>query len=181
METVQHPMAAGGGEIILAAGEGRAPLTVFDGFLVDDIDDIATEACHTPLQPKMHGFFNRFDDCFIVIVEVRLFLSEKMKIIFPTQVIVLPAISTEEITPVGGLFALFPFPPDVIIGVGFYAAAALLEPFMLIAGVVDNKIHNNADVPLFCFCNEGIHILQRTIIGVDIAVIADIIAVILIG
>ena len=52
---------------------------------------------------------------------------------------------------------------------------------MLIAGVVDNKIHNNADVPLFCFCNEGIHILQRTIIGVDIAVIADIIAVILIG
>ena len=52
---------------------------------------------------------------------------------------------------------------------------------MLIAGVIDDEIHDDADIPLFRFGNEGVHFLQRAVIGVDIAVIADIVAVILIG
>lgn len=52
---------------------------------------------------------------------------------------------------------------------------------MLIAGVVNNEIHDDADIPLFRFGDEGVHLLQRAVIGVDIAVIADIVAVILIG
>ena len=116
-----------------------------------------------------------------MIIEIGLLLGEKVEIVLPTHFVELPAVAAEEIAPVGRLFAVFALAPDVKIGVWCDAAAAFLEPFVLIAGVVNNEIHDDADIPLFRFGDEGIHLLQRTVIGVDIAVIADVIAVILIG
>ena len=104
-----------------------------------------------------------------------------MQVILAAQLVVDPAILPEKAAPVGGLFARFALFPDVKIGVGFNTPAAFLEPPVLVAGVVDDQIHDDADVPLFGFGDQGIHIRQRTVIGVNIAVIADIIAVIPVG
>ena len=49
---------------------------------------------------------------------------------------------------------------------------------MLIGAMIDHKIHDDRDVFLFGFCDQTIHILQRTKTRVDILIIGNIIAII---
>ena len=181
VQAMQHPVASRGGKIIFTAGKGRAPPAVFYGLLVDDIDNVTAEPGHAAVQPKAHHILNGRYHLFVVIVEVGLLLGKQVEIILPSHLVIFPAVLPEEAAPVGRLFALFPFSPNVKIGIRLLPAAALLEPLMPVAGVVDDQVHDNADIPLFRFGDEPIHIRQRTVVRVDLTVIADIIAVILIG
>ena len=71
-----------------------------------------------------------------------------MQIVFPPDLIPGPGLALEVAVPVVGQAAAgFGRPPDVVVGIGLDAAAALLEPVMLVAGVVDHQIHDHLHAP----------------------------------
>ena len=52
---------------------------------------------------------------------------------------------------------------------------------MLIGGVVENKVHDDADVPLFGFADQLIHILHGAVHFIDLIIIGNVIAVVRLG
>lgn len=56
--------------------------------------------------------------------------------------------------------------------------ARALEPGMLIGGVVDDELDDDADIALVGGVDEGSEILHRPIIGANIAVVGDVVAVV---
>ncbi len=47
---------------------------------------------------------------------------------------------------------------------------------MLVGGVVDDKIQDDADAMFFCFLDKCIEILQRSVHRIDVQVIQDVVA-----
>ena len=68
IQPVQHPVAAFGGNVVLAARQGRAPFAVGQRVFVNDVDDIAAEARHAALQPEPHDLLDGLYDLFVVKV-----------------------------------------------------------------------------------------------------------------
>ena len=58
------------------------------------------------------------------------------------------------------------------------AASGALEPVMLVRGVVDDELGDDAKAALLRFLDEALEILHRPEIGIDVAVIGDVIAVV---
>ena len=49
---------------------------------------------------------------------------------------------------------------------------------MLIGAVVDNEIHDDVHITLFCLCKQAVHRFQITKKRVDIIVIGDVVSLI---
>ncbi len=63
----------------------------------------------------------------------------------------------------------------------FGAAAGALEPVVLVGGVVDHEFGDDAQAPPLRLDDEAPEILHRAEIGIDGAVVADVIAVVTAG
>ena len=93
-------------------------------------------------------------------------------------------------SPVGGLGARLPgsqpvdLPggsPDVPVTLGVLRrGAAGGEPGVLVAGVVDDEIHNDFYFTFLCFCNQFLHISHRAKFGHDCLIITDIVTIIVV-
>src|SRR3569833_104007 len=78
----------------------------------------------------------------------------------------------------GGGLAVTIFPP-VPVALGIVAGGArLLEPGMLVRGVVDDVIHEDADATLLRFGDEGVEVSHGSIFGIDGGVVGNIVAVV---
>lgn len=61
------------------------------------------------------------------------------------------------------------------------AAAGALEPVVLVGGVVDDKLGDDPQATLFGFLDEALEILHRPEIGIDVAVVRDVVTVVAAG
>ena len=104
-----------------------------------------------------------------------------MQVVFTASFIVFPAVFRKKARPVVGRSAVCTGPPYIIIAVGTVLIAAGLKPRMLVRGVVDHKIHHELNIALVCFLDKLVHIRHRTEFGVDVPVVADVIAVVCAG
>ena len=50
------------------------------------------------------------------------------------------------------------------------------KPLVLIGGMIDNKIEDDVDVVLLGFAGQQIKVRQRSIHGIDVLVIGDVVA-----
>ena len=78
-----------------------------------------------------------------------------------------------------GRAALHAVPPYVIIVIWvIFSFQRFLEPEMLVGGMIEHKIHDDADVVLFRFRNQAVHVVEAAEDRVDILIIGDIVTVI---
>ena len=103
-----------------------------------------------------------------------------MHIPFVGCLVILPCSALEQAVPVvrGALFALSGA-PIVIVAVGIvFALAAFLEPLVLIGGMVDDKIHENAQTALVRPVKHLLEHLKIAEVGVNVFVVGYIVAVV---
>ena len=62
-----------------------------------------------------------------------------------------------------------------------WAAARALEPIVLVRGVVDDELGDDAQAALLRFLDEALEVLHRPEIGIDRAVVGDVVAVVAAG
>ena len=116
------------------------------------------------------------------LIQVGLLLGEEVQIVFSHVAKGCPGAVCEEIAPVVGDFSiLFPRADDVIILIFLLPGQGSLEPLMLVRGVVDDQIHNNADATLFCLRHQQVKFLHGAETGLNGLVISDVVAVVVIG
>ena len=105
-----------------------------------------------------------------------------MKIIFVNIRIILPCSAFKGGKPVvRRLIALTLAPYVVIVIRVINALCALLEPFVLIGGMIDNEIHKNSHSPLMRSLKNFLEIVKGAELGIDISVIGNIVGVGYIG
>ena len=79
----------------------------------------------------------------------------------------------------GVLVVLVGVAPDVVVAVGRVGVAArLLEPRVLVGGVVDHQVGDDAHAAAVGRVEEALEVRQRAVVGVDRAVVGDVVAVV---
>ena len=144
------------------------------------VDDIQPETAHALVHPKADGLVQLLPQGGVVPVQVRLFDGKLVEIILPHLGHPGPGRAAKGGPHLVGRRALHAVAPDVIVVVGVVAALfCLLEPAVLVRGVVQHQIHDDADVVFFGFGDEVVHVGQRAEHGVNIAVVGNVVAVVI--
>ena len=161
-----------GGELHLGA---RKPLC-----LGDVGDDVLAEAVNAHVQPKAHDFLDLLTHLGVCHVEVGLLFGENVQVPFVEVLVILPRAPLKQAVPVvrRRIFALALAPVVVIVIGVILALFALNKPRVLIGGVVHDKIHEYAQTALVRTVKHFLEDVEVAVIGVDAAVIGDIVAVI---
>ena len=152
------------------------------GRLGDQADDVHSKAVDALLAPAGHHVEHILTHSRIVPVEVGLLGGEEVQIVHIRRLIVLPGGAGEPGAPVIGLFAVLSLSPEVVIPLGIVlTAAALQKPLVLVGRVVDNEVHHDFDPARMRLCQHPVKILHGAELVHDILVIADIVAVVVVG
>ena len=112
-------------------------------------------------------------------VEVRLLDGVLVEVILFQLRHPLPGRAAEGGGHVIGRRARFAVTPDIEIMIRIIAALFRLDkPAVFIGGVVEHHVQDDADAPLLCLGNQAVHILERAEQRVDILIVGDIVAVV---
>ena len=164
---------------------GDKPLQEFDIlFVVSGVigcHRIQTEAMHTMIKPEFHNIRNLASDFFTVQIEIRHFRPESRFIIpvcIRERCIAISGISAEVVivkirTVLRRSFPVFRQLLQIFMGFS--------EPFMSIRCVVEHQISDDFDSSLITFFDQCIKIIHRSVFGIDVFIVIDIIFVIGIG
>ncbi len=154
--------------------------------LGDQVDDIHPEAVDPAVEPPAHHVVDRLADVGVLPVEVRLLAAEQVQVVLAGGLVQLPGRAGEEALPVGrlrprrpGAHALTSRAPPVPVPSGVVGrAAGLHEPRVLVGGVVDHQVHDEPDAACVETGDQLVQLLQRAEGRVDVAVVADVVAVV---
>jgi len=167
--------------VLVAVGRDRGRIGQA-GRLGDHIDDVHAEAIDALVQPPAHHVEDLSAHPGVFPVEVRLLLGEEVQIILAGGFIILPGRAAEVGCPVVGLAAVPGRAPDVVIAIGtVHRLAGLDEPRVLVRGVIDHQVHHQLDAPAVHLCKQLFPVGQRAEVVHDVAVVADIVAVVVVG
>ena len=156
--------------------------TVREGLVLGNHrDDIHAETVDALLAPPGHHVEDGIAHLRVLPVEVRLLLGEAVQVVLVRRRIVLPGRAAEVRLPVVRFLAVSSVLPDVEVAVRVRAGLATLdEPGVLVRRVVDDEVHEDVHITLFCLCNQLLHVLHRAEARVDVVIIRNIIAVVIV-
>ncbi len=141
-------------------------------------EHIDTEAIDPSVQPEVQDIIHRLAHLLIAPVQIRLFHIEQVQVVLPGVFIELPGRPAKPAGPVIGRTTIGSrISPDV--PVAFLVGAVgtrLLEPGMLIGGVIRHKVQNDLKVALVGLLKQRIQVLHGSEERMDIGVIANVIA-----
>ena len=151
-----------------------------DGGLLDVGDGVDAEAADALCEPEVCGGEERFSDLGVLPVEVGLRLGEGVQVVLAALLAVRPCRAAEDAAPVRrGAAVLLRVAPYIPVALRVRAALLRLqEPRVLIGGVVVDEIHDDAHVALLRFCDQLLHVGERAEVGMDAAIVADVVAVV---
>ena len=155
------------------------------GGLGDHVDDVHAEAVDPPVEPPPHRVEDLGPDRGVLPVQVRLLAGEQVQVVLAGVLVVLPRRAAEVGRPVAGLrdgSVRAWRPPDVPVPKGIRAGRPRPdEPLVLVRGVVDDEIHHQADAARVEPGDELVEVGKRPELGHDPAVVADVVAVVVVG
>ena len=149
-------------------------------------DGVEAEAGDAAVEPEVHGVEHGFFDGGVAPVEVGLLLVELVIVELVDGGDPLPRGAAEEGEPVvgrdaafvrvraGAGFAVVPDVP-VVLGIGA-RAGGVDEPLVLVGGVVEDHVEDDADVALLGFGDEAVEVGEGAVLGVDVFVVGDVVA-----
>ena len=155
-------------------------LAVDEVRLLDVDDRVDAETAHALFQPEVRRAVERLAHLGVRPVEIRLLLGEGVEVILLPLLAPRPRGAAENRAPVRRRRAVrLRVAPDVPVGFRVRAAPPRLpEPGVLIRGVVEHEIHDDADAAALRLADQVLHIRHRAIGGIDCFVVSDVIAVI---
>ncbi len=165
-------------DIVLASGQCKLLFPVCQGGFVQNIDHITAKTRNALVQPKTQNIFYLFQHFWVMIIQVGLLFRKQMQIILAAFLVKLPAVLGKKTGPVVRRFPILPWSPDIIVPVWAVFISAFLKPRVFIGGMVDYQVQNDFDIPFPGFINQLFHICHGAKIKMNIAVIADIVAIV---
>jgi hypothetical protein len=152
--------------------------------LGDHVDDVHPEPVDPAVKPPAHHREHGLADLGVLPVEIGLLPGEEVQVVLAVPRVELPGRSREERAPVRRLGARLARghsgarrPPPVPVALGVVAARARLdEPGVLVGRVVDDEVHHELHAALVRGAQQRVELLQRAERGVDVLVVADVIA-----
>ena len=156
------------------------------GILGDEGDDVLPEAVHPHVQPEAHDVADLLPHGGVIHVQIRLLFVEEVEVILAPHVVVFPGRAGELAGPVVGgqaaAMAHLAVPPDVVVPIGVIAPlTALPEPIVLVGGVIDDQVHNDFEAQGVGLVQHLLKLCQRAVVGVDVAVVGHVVAVVGVG
>ncbi len=157
--------------------------------LGDHVDDVHAEAVDPAVEPPAHHLVHRLAHLGVLPVQVRLLAGEQVEVVLPARLVVRPRRAGEERAPVVGLGtrgagdrAGAGRPPPVPVAPRVVAARARRgEPCVLVGGVVDHQVHEQLHAARVQRGDQLVEVGQRAEHRVDVAVVADVVAVVVLG
>ncbi len=168
-----------------ATPSGRDPSAAT--VLGDHVDDVHPEAVDAAVEPPAQHLVDRLAHRRVLPVEVRLLAGEQVQVVVAARLVQLPGRPGEERRPVGRLGA--GQRPAAIPARGgrhqyqsrlgsSWLRAAGREPRVLVRGVVDDDVDDDLDPALVGAGHERVEVGQRAEDRVDVLVVADVVAVV---
>ena len=155
--------------------------------LRNQVDDVHTEAVHALVQPEAHDVVDLFADLRVLPVQVGLLDGEVVQVELAGRLVPFPHGGAEAGNPVvrrnrlAVLVEALGVAPDVVVAVGVVlGGACLLEPFVLVRGVVDDQVHHELDAVLVRGFEQLIEVFHGAELGHDGAVIGNVVAVVIV-
>ena len=166
--------------IVLFAGVVKPSEQLHVACVVAEIEvlyGVQTETVHAHVgQPKTHNVFHRFLDGGIVVVEFR-HITAEIAFVNPFVAVGIGG----KIVPVSPFVAYF-YGIVVVVGIGGVPRSPcllrLLEPFVVLACVVENKVDYYVYSTFVALCNKVAHVFHGTVVGVDCFVVDYVVLVI---
>ena len=172
-----------GGDVLHLIGRDVGEGLVFG----DERDDVHAEAVDAFVEPELHEVVDFVADLGVVPVEVGLLHGEVVQVVFVGRGIFLPGGAEEEGWVVvgrelGSVGTGLAGTPDVVVAIGIvFGFAALDEPAVFVAGVVDDEVDDEAHVALLDAFEQGVEVVHGAELFHDLAVVADVVAVVGVG
>ena len=147
-------------------------------------DGVEAEAVDAGVEPALHHLHQRAHHARIVEIEVRLVREEAVPVELAGFRIPGPVrfLGIGEDDPRALVFLVGVAPDIPVAGAGIRVrAAGALEPVVLVGRVVDDELGDDPQAALLGFLDEAAEILHRPEIGVDVAIVGDVVAVVAAG
>ena len=142
---------------------------------------VHAQRVHAHVEPEAHGLEHLFDHQRIVEVEVGLVGEEAVPVVGLGRLVPGPVgffrVGEDDARVLVELVGLRPDIHVALRRAGRRQAGGL-EPRMLIAGVIDDQLDHHLHVALVSGVEECLEIVQRSVGGIDIGVVGDVVAVI---
>ena len=150
--------------------------------LGDLVNDIQAEAAHALVHPPQDHVVDLPADFLVLPVQIRLFHGKLVEIILLKLRNPLPGRAPESCLHVIGKLPFHAVPPHIVVMVRIvFALLRLLEPAVLVGGVVQHQVHDDADPSLLCLRNKLLHVSEAAEHGVYVLVIGYVVAVVILG
>jgi len=152
--------------------------------LGDERDHVLAKAIHSAIEPEAHDLLDLVTHGGVVHVEVWLTLGKDVQVVLLENLVVLPCVALEQAVPVvGRVHAAVqphaPLAPEVVVVIpAERVLPALLKPRVLGRCVVDHEIHDHPEAAGVRLRDDLVKHLERTVLGVDVAVVGDVVAVV---
>jgi len=148
------------------------------GILKKAGDGVNPKASHATVKPEAHRVIHGLADLRIAPIEIGLFLVEIMVVVLIRCGIKGPCGMAEPGKPIiRGTARALSIAPDIPVTLRIRAGrAGLLEPGMLIRGVVGNVIQDDTNASFLCFADQTIEVGERPVEGIDGGVIRNVVA-----
>ncbi len=143
------------------------------------VNHIQPESSHTFPDPPIYHIVDFLSQFRILPVQVRLLYGKLVEIILLHFGNPLPGRTAKTCPHVVGRRTLCAVPPDIIVVIGILPALLRLQkPEMLVGGMVQHQIHDDADTALPRLFNQFLHVLQRAKHGVDVLIVRDVVTIV---
>ena len=144
-------------------------------------DRVEAETVNAGIEPALHHLHQRAHHARIVEIEVRLVREEAVPVELAGFGVPGPVrfLGVGEDDPRALVFLVCIAPHIPVAGRGVrIRAAGALEPVVLVGSMVDDEFGDDPQSALFGFLDEAAEILHRPEIGIDVAIVGDIVAVV---
>jgi hypothetical protein len=142
---------------------------------------VEPQAVHAQLEPEVHRLQHRLAHRAVLEVQVGLVREEAVPVVGLGDGIPCPVGGLEVAEDDAGLgVALRVVVPDVEVarGAAPLRAPRALEPGVLVGGVVQHELRHDLETAAVRLAQEGPEVAQRSVVGVDLGVVRDVVAVV---
>ncbi len=170
------------GAQLLDDGVGLGQILVIGAVALAQIGNgVEPETVDAGIEPALHDLDDRADHARIVEIEIRLVREEAVPVELAGFGVPGPVrlLGVGEDDPGSGIFLVGVAPHIPVARARFrVAAAGALEPVVLIGGVIDHEFGDDAQAAPLGFDDEAPEILHGAEIGIDVAIVGDVVAVV---
>ena len=155
-------------------------LSVFEFRFFNISDRVHPEAAYSLVKPEICHVVESAANLGVLPVEVRLLTQESVQIVLSPRLGPGPGGTSKNTAPVCGRAPVgFGVAPDIPVTFGIILSGRGFDkPAVLVGGMVENEVHDNADVPFSCLGNQSVHVFHGPEGLINLVIVSNVVAVV---